>query len=121
MADMPTNESYTLSDEEEIREDDNAIKFLTETGMLTRLDCNVHFGLDYRSDHSILGDIDTESRVSNSKRNEVSLHNFKFFEDPFEDDGFNPAETLEKQLQKDPIPEPTMENICISGKHSQYD
>jgi hypothetical protein len=121
MADMPTNESYTLSDEQEIRDDDNAIKFLTETGMLMRLDCNIHFDLNYRSDDSILGDIDNESRVSHFKEKEVSLDNFKFFEDPFEDDGFNPAETLEKQLQKDPIPEPILVDISVSEKHSEFE
>jgi hypothetical protein len=46
MADMPTNESYTLSDEQEQREDDNAIKFLTETGMLARFDNQVLFDLN---------------------------------------------------------------------------
>jgi len=38
MADMPTNESYTLSDDQENKEDDHAIKFLTETGMLRKFD-----------------------------------------------------------------------------------
>jgi hypothetical protein len=46
MADMPTNESYTLSDEHEQHEDDNAIKFLTETGMLARFDNQVLFDLN---------------------------------------------------------------------------
>jgi hypothetical protein len=37
--------------------------------------------------------------------------NFKFFEDPFEDDEFNPADTLEQQLAKDPLPEPIQMDI----------
>lgn len=46
MADMPTNESYSISEENERGNDDQAIKFLTETGMLTKLDGRVHFDLN---------------------------------------------------------------------------
>lgn len=119
MADMPTNESYTLSDNLEQKEDDNAIKFLTETGMLRRFDCNVHFDLNVRSDSSNLGDIDSLSRAS-YRHKENSVDNFNFFEDPFGDEyEFNPAETLEKQLEKDPLPEPVMLDICLSDNMSE--
>lgn len=117
MADMPTNESYTISDEEEQREADNAIKFLTETGMLTKIDEREHFDLNFRSDSSNLGDIDSFSKVSHKHKEDV-FDNFRLFEDPFEDDEFNPAETLEKQLQKDPLPEPIMLDVCMSEKLS---
>lgn len=117
MADMPTNESYTLSDDLEQKEDDNAIKFLTETGMLARFDNHEqHFDLNYRSDSSVLGDIDTLSK-SSYKQKENSLDNFKFFEDPFADEEFNPAETLEQQLKKDPLPEPILMEV-VSEKLS---
>lgn len=119
MADMPTNESYTLSDNQEQKEDDNAIKFLTETGMLRKFDWNIHFDLNARSDSSNLGDIDSLSRAS-YKNCESSVDNFNFFEDPFGDEEeFNPAETLEKQLEKDPLPEPILLDISVSEKLSE--
>ena len=117
MADMPTNESYTISDDGEQKASDNAIKFLTETGMLTKVENKDYFDLNIRSDDSVLGEIDTLSRSSQNKK-EKSLDNFKFFEDPFEDDEFNPAETLEKQLERDPIPEPIAVEIWRSDVYS---
>lgn len=108
MADMPTNESYTISDDQDYREDDNAIKFLTETGMLKKFDGREFFDLNIRSDSSIIGDIDSLSKVSEKHKEQTEV-NFKFFDDPFgEEDEFNPAETLEKQLARDPIPEPML-------------
>ena len=117
MADMPTNESYTISDDGEQKASDNAIKFLTETGMLTKVENKDYFDLNIRSDDSVWGEIDSLSRSSQNKK-EQSLDNFKFFEDPFEDDGFNPAETLEKQLERDPIPEPIAVEIWRSDVYS---
>lgn len=119
MADMPTNESYSNSEGNE-NNDDQAIKFLTETGMLTKLDTRLHFDLNWRSDSSNLGDIDSLSRVSHEKLDEDPfLSTFKIFEDPFNEIEFNPAETLEKQLQKDPIPEPVWMDISVSDKMSE--
>lgn len=117
MADMPTNESYTISDDQEHRDDDKAIKFLTETGILRKFDAREYFDLNIRSDSSNLGDIDTFSKTS-ERLKEKSEVNFRFFEDPFGDEEeFNPAETLEKQLERDPIPEPIID-VCISDQLS---
>ena len=52
---------------------------------------------------------------------------FKIFEDPFKEDEFNPAETLEKQLEKDPIPETAILNsgfsdcLCIQEEENVSD
>ena len=45
LEDMPTNETYSISEGNE-GNDDQAIKFLTETGMLTKLDGRIHFDLN---------------------------------------------------------------------------
>lgn len=104
MADMPTNESYTISDNIDEKEDDNAEKFLTEMGLLNKIEDAEHFDLNYRSDTSVMGAIDTMSRISSrSDAKESSIDAFKIFSDPFEVE-FNPAETLQQQLLKDPIP-----------------
>lgn len=118
MADMPTKESYTVSDDWEENEQDNAIKFLTETGMLTKVENKDYFDLNIRSDSSVLGDIDTFSKSANRHRESFDF-DFKGFEESFEEDEFNPAETLEKQLEKDPIPEPISINIIHSDKLSE--
>lgn len=104
MADMPTNDSYSISDDEEGRENYNAEKYLIEIGMLVKADDAVYFDLNFRSDHSTIEEFDTISKASQKaiKSKETGI---KFFEDPFGDTNeFNPAETLQKQLEKDPLP-----------------
>ena len=103
MADMPTNDSYSISDDED-RENDNAEKYLREIGMLIKADDAVYFDLNFRSDRSTIEEFDTVSKVSQKSDKNKSI-GVKFFEDPFGDiEEFNPAETLQKQLEKDPLP-----------------
>jgi len=72
--------------------------------MLTKIDDEVYFDLNFRSDFSTVGEIDVLSKASQRAIKDQSHDNFKFFEDPFGEDEFNPAETLQKQLEKDPLP-----------------
>lgn len=104
MADMPTNDSYSMSDDEEGRENDNAEKYLREIGMLVKADDAVYFDLNFRSDRSTIEEFETISKAS-QKSNNKKCTNTKFFDNPFGDiNEFNPAETLQKQLEKDPLP-----------------
>lgn len=86
--------------------------------MLTKVENKDYFDLNIRSDSSVLGDIDTLSKTAN-KQIESFDFDFKGFEESFEEDEFNPAETLEKQLEKDPIPEPISINIIHSDRLSE--
>lgn len=104
MADMPTNDSYSMSDDEEGRENDNAEKYLREIGMLVKADDAVYFDLNFRSDRSTIEEFETISKASQKSNNKKSTST-KFFDNPFGDiNEFNPAETLQKQLEKDPLP-----------------
>lgn len=104
---MPTNESYTISnDMEEMDdlEDQNAERFLQEMGLLIKIEDEECFGLNFRSNQSTFGDIQTIEKASVKGQNCASIRNFKIFEDPFEYE-FNPADTLQQQLERDPLPE----------------
>ena len=60
------------------------------------------------------------SRVSHEKLDDIPIMNtFNIFEDPFNEHEFNPADTLEQQLKKDPIPEPVLLDIVVSDKMSE--
>lgn len=104
MADMPTNDGCSVSSNAEVYENDNAEKFLTEMGMLIRVEDEEHFDLNFRSDFSIVGEIDTFSKITERNNKDETVNEFKIFDDFLEEDDFNPAETLQKQLEKDPLP-----------------
>lgn len=103
MADMPTNESFTIEDEMEEREYDNAENFLQEMGLLYKIDDEEQFDLNSKSDHSQIFENQSIENASVRCFSGSSIKEFKIFEDPFEYE-FNPADTLQEQLKKDPLP-----------------
>jgi hypothetical protein len=107
MANMPTNESYSVSEEGEERENAVAEKFLIEMGILHKVDEDEHFNLNFKSDDIIIEEVRSEGRSSvkgqNSSIAQKAQNSVRIFDNPF-DDEFNPAETYQQQLEKHPLP-----------------
>lgn len=99
MANMPTNESFTVTEEGEEREDANAEKFLIELGLLQKVDDEEHFDLSSHTNFDTLKDTIMDSNSQNCS----SVSGMKIFDNPF-DDEFNPAENVQQQLEKHPLP-----------------
>lgn len=104
MADMPTNESYTIIDDDEERDDENAEKFLREMGLLQKINDDEYFDLNFKSDSNSHNEIKAVERASVVGCDSTCAKDFKIFEDPFDDIEFNPANSLQEQLEKHPLP-----------------
>ena len=117
--DMPTNDSCSCTDECEERDNDNAEKYLREIGVLVKIeDDEAYFDLNFESDF-----IDADKN-DNSKNHKILNRTYidiprKLFDDPlgynFE---FNPVDSLEQLLKKNPINEFASEFMKLEQKFS---
>lgn len=105
MANMPTDESFTIPDDDREREDVTAEKFLIEMGLLLKVDDEEHFGLDQGLETNENEEICINDKSSVRDQNDYNLtvKDLKIFDDPFGDE-FNPEDDLQKQLEKHPLP-----------------
>ena len=117
--DMPTNDSCSCTDEWDERDSDNAEKYLREIGVLVKIeDDEAYFDLNFESDFNEVEGDELNKNHKNLCRSYLDIPR-KLFDDPLGDDfEFNPADTLELQLEKEPIPEFSSEIMKLEQKFS---
>lgn len=104
MAKMQTNESFTVSDEGEERDNDDPEKFLLEMGLLIRTgDDDEYLNPKFRLDYSELFEEQSIKNVSWKCIGGSSIKEYKIFEDPFEYE-FNPAIDSYQEFESDIFP-----------------
>lgn len=116
---MPTNDSCSCTDEWDERDNDNAEKYLREIGVLVKIeDDEAYFDLNFEYDFNEPDGADNSKNHKSLNRTYFDIPR-KLFDDPLgENFEFNPADTLEQQLEKNPIYEFASEFMKLEQKFS---